>query len=149
MGFPGKNVKKDDGASAPRTTTIAAGTSVVGDLELKDNFHLDGKLQGQLTSSADVTIGRSGSFKGDISAKRVLISGVMDGKIDADRLEIVATGQVSGEIRVREFVIESGGQFVGASQVKKHEPKPTSLRAVDGGSEKEGAAPEARVEQQS
>lgn len=83
-------------------------------------------------SQADVSIGRSGRFKGDITAKRVLISGIVDGKVDADRLEIVASGQVTGEIKVREFVIESGGQFVGASQVKKHDPKPAPLRAVEG-----------------
>lgn len=95
-------------------------------------------MEGSLVSGADVTIGRNGSFKGDITAKRVLISGTMDGKVDADRLEIVASGQVSGEIKVREFVIESGGQFVGASQVKKHDPKPTSLRAVDADANPQG-----------
>ncbi|WP_082117527.1 polymer-forming cytoskeletal protein [Spongiibacter sp. IMCC21906] len=134
MGFSSKNIKKSDGTAAPRTTTIAAGTSLIGNVELKDNFHLDGKMEGNLVSTADVTIGRNGSLKGDITAKRVLISGTMDGTIDADRLEIVASGLVTGGIKVREFVIESGGQFVGASQVKKHDPKPAPapLRAVEG-----------------
>lgn len=91
-------------------------------------------MEGNLVSTADVTIGRNGSLKGDITAKRVLISGTMDGTVDADRLEIVASGLVTGGIKVREFVIESGGQFVGASQVKKHDPKPVPapLRTVEG-----------------
>ncbi len=80
-------------------------------------------------SAADVAIGRSGRFQGEVTAKRVLVTGVLDGKVDADRLEIVATGQVSGEIRVRELVIESGGQFIGNSHVKKHDTP--VLKAVD------------------
>tara|TARA_R110001599_G_scaffold5987_3_gene29622 strand:- start:5267 stop:5587 length:321 start_codon:yes stop_codon:yes gene_type:complete len=86
-------------------------------------------MEGKLTSEGDVTIGSSGRYTGDVSAKRVLVSGILDGKVDADRLEIVASGQVSGEIKVRELVIESGGQFIGASQVKKHDTP--QLRSVD------------------
>jgi cytoskeletal protein CcmA (bactofilin family) len=127
MGFTGKNAKKTDGS--PRTTVVAAGTTLVGDVKLTDNFHLDGTMEGKLNSDGDVTIGSSGRYTGDVSAKRVLVSGILDGKVDADRLEIVASGQVSGEIKVRELVIESGGQFIGASQVKKHDAP--QLRSVD------------------
>ena len=131
MGFTSKNTKKADGAT--RTTVVAAGTELVGDIKLKDNLHLDGKMEGSLVSQGDVAIGRSGRFKGDVQAKRVLVSGLLDGKVDADRLEIVASGQVSGEIKVRELVIESGGQFIGASQVKKHDAP--QLKQVGGGVE--------------
>lgn len=119
MGFPGKNSKKTDGGS--RTTVVAAGTTLTGDVELNDDFHLDGVMKGNLISKNDLIVSTSGRFTGDVKAKRVLVSGILDGKVDADRLEIVASGQVSGEIKVRELVIESGGQFVGASQVKKHD----------------------------
>ena len=119
MGFPGKNSKKTDGGS--RTTVVAAGTTLTGDVELNDDFHLDGVMRGNLISKNDLIVSTSGRFTGDVKAKRVLVSGILDGKVDADRLEIVASGQVSGEIKVRELVIESGGQFVGASQVKKHD----------------------------
>nr|WP_255558210.1 polymer-forming cytoskeletal protein [Zhongshania aquimaris] len=119
MGFPGKNSKKTDGGA--RTTVVAAGTTLTGDVELNDDFHLDGIMKGNLISKNDLIVSTSGRFTGDVKAKRVLVSGILDGKVDADRLEIVASGQVSGEIKVRELVIESGGQFVGASQVKKHD----------------------------
>ncbi|MGB2253556.1 MAG: bactofilin family protein [Spongiibacter marinus] len=119
MGLISKNSKRSD--SPARTTIIAAGTHFVGDFELKDSFHLDGSVDGNITSQADVTIGVSGHFKGDIKAKRVLVSGRLDGKVDADYIEIVASGQVNGDIRVRELAIESGGQFIGASHVKKHD----------------------------
>ena len=51
MGFTGKNTKKADGAA--RTTVVAAGTELVGDIKLKDNFHLDGKMDGSLVDTAE------------------------------------------------------------------------------------------------
>lgn len=110
---------------------VAAGTTLTGNVELNDDFHLDGVMKGNLTSKNDLIVSTTGRFTGDVKAKRVLVSGVLDGKVDADRLEIVASGQVSGEIKVRELVIESGGQFVGASQVKKHDtPRLTFVNEV-------------------
>ncbi len=90
-------------------------------------------MDGTLNSQGDVAIGRSGRFKGVINAKRLLVSGILDGKVDADRIEIVASGQVTGEIKVRELVIESGGQFIGASHVKKHDSP--VLKPVDSSGE--------------
>jgi cytoskeletal protein CcmA (bactofilin family) len=121
---------------------VAAGTSLTGDVELNDDFHLDGVMTGNLISKNDLIVSTSGRFTGDVKAKRVLVSGILHGKIDADRLEIVASGQVSGEIKVRELVIESGGQFVGASQVKKHDTPLLSFVNETAGSESDTTSAE-------
>ncbi len=106
---------------------VAGGTRIVGNFELSDSFHLDGSMQGTVVSDSDVSIGRSGSFDGDITAKHVLVSGRFEGQLDADRLEIVASGRVTGEVRVRELVIEAGGQFNGASHIKQANEEPRRL----------------------
>ncbi|MBU0536979.1 MAG: polymer-forming cytoskeletal protein [Gammaproteobacteria bacterium] len=124
---------------------VAAGTTLTGNVELNDDFHLDGVMKGNLTSKNDLIVSTTGRFTGDVKAKRVLVSGVLDGKVDADRLEIVASGQVSGEIKVRELVIESGGQFVGASQVKKHDTP--RLTFVNEAATKEGDTSVSSAEQ--
>lgn len=51
-------------------------------------------------------------LKGELVAPRVLVSGEIDGRVEADRLEIVAGGKVSGELKVRELQIEPGGQYL-------------------------------------
>jgi cytoskeletal protein CcmA (bactofilin family) len=104
------------------TTVIAAGTKLVGDLTLSDNLHVDGKVDGTVKADAEVSIGEQGVFEGDISAARVMISGHFTGNIDADRLEIVASGVVSGTVSVGQLVIESGAQFNGTSKIKGKEP---------------------------
>ncbi len=75
-----------------------------------------------MKSEAEVSIGEQGNFEGDIAASKVLVSGRFSGKIDAERLEIVATGSVSGTVSVGQLVIESGAQFDGTSKIKGHEP---------------------------
>jgi cytoskeletal protein CcmA (bactofilin family) len=67
-----------------------------------------------------------------------MVSGRFDGSIEAERLEIVASGVVSGTVTVAQLVIESGAQFNGTSKIKGKEP-PRQI-GHDGGKNK--AAPE-------
>ncbi len=69
-----------------------------------------------------MTIGQSGRVNGQISAQRVLVSGRFEGSIDADRLEIVASGKVTGEVSVGQLVVESGAHFNGNSRIRGDEP---------------------------
>lgn len=78
-------------------------------------------MSGKLISSRNITIGVDGKFDGEIQAKKVVVSGYIEGRIDAERLEIVSTGKVRGEIRVAELVIEPGGHFNGSSEITSPE----------------------------
>jgi cytoskeletal protein CcmA (bactofilin family) len=53
-----------------------------------------------------------------------MISGDFSGLIESDRLEIVTSGKVTGELVVEQLVIESGAQFNGTSRVKSEQPAP-------------------------
>ena len=59
---------------------------------------------------------------GEIKARRILVSGTFVGKIDAERLEIVASGKVTGEVSVAQLVVESGAHFNGTSHIRGDEP---------------------------
>ena len=120
MGIIGRNHSKHRKNNG--TTVIAAGTELVGNLALDDNLHIDGRVDGQIDSKAEITIGQSGHMEGQISARRVLISGTFEGTIDAERLEIVASGKVSGEVVVEQLVVESGAHFNGSSRIRGDEP---------------------------
>ena len=121
MGIIGRNSEQD--SSRGGTTVIAAGTSLVGDLTLNDSLHVDGNMQGDVTSNSDVSIGRNGQFDGNIQAKHVVVSGNFKGGINCDRLEIVADGRVTGDLETEELVIEAGARFSGASRIKDEDPR--------------------------
>ena len=102
----------------PGTTVIAAGTQLVGDLTLTDSLHVDGRIEGKIESNGEVSIGVDGRVDGELHAESVMISGQFEGSIEAQRLEIVSTGSVSGAISVQQLVIESGARFNGTSEIK-------------------------------
>lgn len=120
MGIFGRNHPKHGKNNG--TTVIAAGTELVGNLALKDNLHIDGTVEGEIDSGAEITIGQSGHMEGRIVAQRVLISGRFEGTIEAERLEIVASGKVAGEVNVGQLVVESGAHFNGTSRIRAAEP---------------------------
>lgn len=122
MGLIGKG-RKGKGQPAG-TTVVAAGSRFRGELIIEASLHIDGAMEGSIESTADVSIGQSGSFDGTLRARHVMVSGYVHGKIDCERLEIVPGGKVFGEILSEEFVIEPGGQFVGESHIKGSQPAP-------------------------
>ncbi|GGA79252.1 hypothetical protein GCM10011369_21490 [Neiella marina] len=65
-----------------------------------------------------VTIGRKGLLKGDLTAKKLVVSGSFDGCCNVDSLEITKTGKVMGEIRATELIIAKGGRFTGHCREK-------------------------------
>jgi cytoskeletal protein CcmA (bactofilin family) len=126
MGIIGKS-HRNDGEAAPvsarqgnsgSTTLVAANSAINGSLTLSDNLHIDGRVEGEITSEANVSIGENGFFEGTIRAANIIVSGHMDGNIDCERLEIVASGHVNGELITDDLVIESGGRFIGQSKIR-------------------------------
>lgn len=121
MGIIGKSDREERQAtnSAPSgTTLVAAQSHLNGSLTLSDNLHIDGRVEGTIESKADVAIGESGCFEGQIKAKHIVVCGHLDANVDCQRLEIVASGQVQGEVVTDDLVIESGGRFIGQSRIR-------------------------------
>ncbi len=129
------------------TTIIARGTTLSGDLVPEGNLHIDGRIEGQIDSASDVSIGAEGSFEGEIHAHRMVVSGFARGRIECDSLEIVDKGRVVGEVSSRSLVIEPGGQFVGESRGTDEEAV-AQLGHWDGpGAVQNGAAGERRSQE--
>ncbi len=97
-------------------TVIAKGTRIVGKIDLQVLLLIDGEVEGELTSESDVSIGTNGHFKGDLQARKVIVSGRLEGTVHCERLEILSQGTVTGTAEVRDMTIEPGGRFFGESR---------------------------------
>jgi cytoskeletal protein CcmA (bactofilin family) len=100
------------------TTIVTAGAKIKGEITLSCNLYIDGELEGEINSSKEVNIGKSGTVKGTLRAENLIVQGYLEGSIDASRVEIKAEGRVSGEIISKELIIEAKGIFEGNSIVK-------------------------------
>ena len=93
------------------------GKSVVikGELSGSEDFTLYGQMEGSIRlPDHTLTIGPHADIKAEISAKAVVIMGAVIGNVTArERVEIRATGSVTGEIRSPRLAVADGGYLRG------------------------------------
>ncbi len=106
-------------------TVIGEGCIFEGKLLSQTSIRIDGTVIGEITSSGDVHIGKTGSVKSDIQANRVVTSGLIEGSVKAEAgLTIHATGKVLADIDVTTVNIFEGGVFQGNCTMLEKTRKP-------------------------
>jgi cytoskeletal protein CcmA (bactofilin family) len=100
-------------------TTIAQGATIEGKLKFHSRLQIDGAVTGTIDSNNDITIGKSGFFEGDLTAKKIVIHGIFNGIADCDVVEIAKDGQFKGKVIAKDLIIQSLALFEGESIVKK------------------------------
>ncbi|MBO1923507.1 polymer-forming cytoskeletal protein [Thiomicrorhabdus sp. 6S3-12] len=95
-------------------TIIAEGCRIQGEFtELKGELHNDGTIEGVINTAFDISIGSNGVIKGLIKAREVVLSGLIEGHVACEKIEILPGGKLVGDLVCRDFVIEQGGKFIG------------------------------------
>lgn len=117
--FKSKNSTIKDGI----ITTISSSTYIKGNIKLDCNIYIDGKIEGDVESSTLITIGEQGKVIGNIKAKRIIISGYLEGSAEAEEMELINKGKIRGKIISEKLSIEEGVIFEGSSLMKKEQKK--------------------------
>ncbi len=120
MGVFNKSNKR---TTSPGATIIASGTCIIGGISTKGTVHIDGKFEGVILEADSISIGPLGEVIGDIKANNLTVNGLVDGKIDCNKVEILEDGKVIGEMKYNELVIETNGKFEGHGIRKDSELK--------------------------
>lgn len=87
-------------------------------MSLVCDLFVDGNFEGSIESHKSITVGKNGRIKGEVHAHHIVIHGVVEGTIDAERIEIKEAGHVNGSVISSELVIEAKGIFEGDSKIK-------------------------------
>ena len=65
-------------------------------------------------------IGESGRIEGEVQVRRLFVAGILRGTIlQAQRVEIAATGKVLGDLRTETLVIDDGAIFEGQCSMER------------------------------
>ena len=110
-----------------------------GDLKTEGTIRIDGTFEGTIETTASVIVGEGAKVVADITARNVSISGAVKGNLNiSGRLEILAKGQLWGDISTASLVIDDGGFFRGTSAMPGEadpllieSPKPPRLKKGD------------------
>jgi len=110
MGFFAKN---DSDTKESYCSVIAKRTKIIGAITNSNNLHIDGSFEGVIFSVINLVIGKSGEVIGEIIAENIIVSGLLDGKIECDNIHILDGGKVVGELRYNNIKIEKDAKFEG------------------------------------
>ncbi len=102
---------------------LFANVEIKGSLSLSQELLMEGKLEGDVTSTAPLTIGEEAFIKGTINTRSVVVFGHVEGNITVqERCDVKASATVMGNITAATFSIEEGATFCGHSLVRKTPP---------------------------
>ncbi len=106
---------------------------IKGTIKFESELTVDGKIEGEISSEGDLTIGENAQVDGEIKTRSVVVYGKVNGNITvSERCELKSKAQLIGDLKAARLVIEEGATFVGKSEVtpnKVNMPKPEAFSA--------------------
>lgn len=117
--------RRDPEAALERVETIIGrGAHFNGSLTGTGTLRVDGKVEGQIAHRGDVVVGETGLVEASIQARNVTVAGEVRGGIEAEgKVELIATGKLTGDIKAGALVINDGAFFHGSSTMTRSEGK--------------------------
>lgn len=101
-------------------SVIAAGLSWAGSVTGRGGLRIEGAFDGDIELDGLVVVGREGRVTCEkIEAVTVVVSGSVRGDITADRIEIMATGRVWGNVITTSLSTEEGAFLRGQIQMEE------------------------------
>lgn len=99
---------------------IGEGTRLGGEFDIDGLLRIDGDFSGIIKSKSKVLIGRNGRAECKIYAGTVVVGGIMKGDIYAtEKVEILSTGVILGNIRTPRLIMHEGVMFHGNCKAQK------------------------------
>ena len=98
-----------------RRTYVGPKVRLHGDLTGEEDMLFDGRIEGCVNVARSFRVGPEGEVHADVTASVVVIGGHVVGNVVAgDRVELLPTGVLEGNIRAPKIVIAEGARFRGS-----------------------------------
>ncbi len=119
--------------AAPGTTSIGPNISIEGTVTGSDPVFVEGTVRGNINLTGDLRVGTKARVEAAVHARNVTVEGKLTGDISADeRVELVASAVVDGNIKAPKIVVAEGAKFRGnvdmGSRLPKEEPAATKAK---------------------
>lgn len=104
--------------AAGTRNVLSSDVEIKGTVKFTNDLVVDGKIEGEIASDGNLTVGENARIKAEVKTGTVVIYGKVHGNITViDRVELKASAEVVGDIKAKTLVIEAGAIFVGKSTV--------------------------------
>ena len=107
---------------------LGEGTSFIGTLQFEGTVRLDGRFEGDVSGSDLLIIGPAAAVRADIQVGSLVVGGRVEGNIVArKRVELLATAQVTGNVKTPSLVVSDGAVLNGTCEMRREEAKVVRL----------------------
>ena len=123
---------------------IGEGTTLRGDFDLNGLLRIDGVFYGKVKTNGKILIGKNGVAECEIFAGTVVIGGKVKGEIIAmEKITLLSTGELMGNIKTPRLIIEEGVIFDGKCEIIEDNKKLEKIKKeyLDGDSALKPAEP--------
>jgi len=119
--------KEEEIISGVAETIVGTSVKLKGNLRSDGDITVDGSVNGEIKTKGVVNIGVNAHVIANVKAKRVVVSGTVQGNIEAtEQLNITETGRIYGDIVANVLSISAGAIFTGKStMMEKIKPQET------------------------
>ncbi|WP_372754744.1 polymer-forming cytoskeletal protein [Mariniflexile sp.] len=91
---------------------ISQGTKIVGDFNSEGDFRIDGIIEGTITTTGKIVVGKSGFIKGTLQGTDAYFEGKFSGKLSlSGTLTLKASAEIDGEVVAGKLAVEPGATF--------------------------------------
>jgi len=100
------------------TAWIGEAVVIKGDISADQNLTIDGRVEGTIeVAGHDLEIGPRATVKADLTGKSIMVSGIVQGTINAsEKVDVRATGSVQGDIITPRLLMVEGAVVTGRVQ---------------------------------
>jgi len=111
------------------TNIIGEGTEITGKVFVPGSVRIDGRVDGEVSITEMMTVGKSGNLKGTITTKDAVVGGRIEGTLNVkNRIELQRTAKVSVDMNCKLLIIEEGVVFDGTCSMSKPAEKQDGVK---------------------
>ncbi|HXI11687.1 MAG TPA: polymer-forming cytoskeletal protein [Thermoanaerobaculia bacterium] len=94
---------------------IGRETTIEGAIRGTENVLVEGIVRGEIDLQSDLRVGRDARVESTVHARSVYVEGTVIGNVSADeKVELMASAVVDGNIRAPKIVVAEGARFRGS-----------------------------------
>lgn len=105
---------------SPNGTFLGPNVTIDGTVSGSEPVLIEGTVRGKINLTGDLRIGTKARVDATVHAKNVTVEGRLNGDVSADdRVELVASATVDGNIKAPKIVVAEGAKFRGSVDMGK------------------------------